>query len=126
MRWFKEFLPYLAGAVADDTATLSTPISIHVSCDAVETVPEVLSWHGMDFGIAKRCVKFSKHFMYLSTLIFCYENCGVEVTIFTLRQQYQCPKSKNRRAQRMNIKTLTDSLQQNQQSSENNGYGISV
>lgn len=114
MKWFAQFSPYLVGPVLDGTANASTPISIHVSCDAVEEVVEIVQSREIDSRIEERRFKLSNDFYYLPTLIFCYQDCELAVTIFTLRQQHQHPKSKsqNRTMQRMNINALVNLLKQ--------------
>ena len=112
MNWLKEFSPYLVGPVLEGTVTTHTPISIHVACDAVEDVVEVLQLQNIDFRIEERRFKLSKEFTHVPTLLFFYQQCEIAVTIFNLRQQHQIPKSKiqNRSMQRMNIKALTNLL----------------
>ncbi len=114
MHWLTEFSPYLVGPVLDGTANASTPISIHVYCDAIEEVVEVLQQQDIDSRVEERRFKLSNNFIYLPTLIFCYQDCDLAVTIFTLRQQHQHPKSKsqNRSMQRMCIKALTNLIRQ--------------
>ena len=115
MNWLKEFSPFLVGPVLEGTVNSHTPISIHVSCDAVEEVVEVLQLQKIDFRVEERRFKLGKEFTYVPTLLFFFQQCEIAVTIFNLRQQHQIPKSKiqNRNMQRMNIKSLENLLNQN-------------
>lgn len=114
MLWLTKFSPYLVGPVLEGTANENTPISLHISCDTVEEVIEALQFRGLDYRIEERCFKQSKDFIYLSTLIFCEQKCEIAATVFTLRQQHQHLKSKSQNGsmQRMNIKALTNLLNQ--------------
>ena len=112
MYWLKEFSPYLVGPVLEGTANANSPINTHAACDAIETVTEVLQQQYINLKIEERRFKLNQNFIYLPTLMFDYHDCEIQVTIFTLRQQYQYPKSQNRSMQRMSIKGLTNLVSQ--------------
>lgn len=114
MGWLQDFSPYLVGEVLTGTANANTPVSIHVSCDTIETVIEVLQQQGLETRIEDRRFRLQGETVFLPTLIFSYGDCEINVTIFTLRQQHQRPKSKsqNRSMQRINMKSLQHLIRQ--------------
>ena len=108
MRWLQDYSPYLVGPVLEGIANADTPISIHVSSDVIEEVLDVLQRYDVDLRIEEQRIKLGKESNFMPTILFYYEHCEVAVTIFTLRQQHQLPKSKttNRGIQRANIKSV--------------------
>ncbi len=112
MRWLREYSPYLVGPVLEGTAHANTAITIHVSSDVVEEVVEIIERNDIDLKIEERRLKFGKETAYLPTIVFFFQENEIAVTIFTLRQQHQVPKSKikNRSLQRMNLKNLENLL----------------
>lgn len=108
MEWLQGFAPFLAGAVLEGTAGINTPISIHVSCDTLESIIEELQDKNLELKLTERRLKLNKEFVFLPTINFEYQDNLVEVLVFDLRQQHQLPKSKtqNRSMQRMNLKAL--------------------
>jgi len=114
MQWFEQFSPYLVGSVLDGTANPTTPITIHVSSDTIESIMEVLQQQGVNINVDERRLKINGEASYLPTLIFIHEACEVEVIVFTLRQQHQNPKSKskNKSMRRMNINLLKKCVHQ--------------
>ncbi len=114
MRKLCEYSPYLTGPVLEGTANSSSVISIHVSSDAVEEVVDVLQQDVLDLKIEERRLKLGKEATYLPTLVFFYQESEIAVTVFSLRQQHQIPKSKikNRSLERTNLKGLEKLLRQ--------------
>ena len=115
MHWLRDYSPYLVGSVLEGSASANTPISIHVSSDVIEEVLNVLKDYDVDTKIEEQRIKLGKESILLPTILFCYEHCEVVVTVFTLRQQHQLPKSKttNRGIQRANIKNVEKLINQN-------------
>lgn len=108
MQWLEPFSPYLVGSVLDGTANSTTPITIHVSSDTIESIMEVLQQQSISLNVDERRIKLNGEVTYIPTLIFIHEACEIEVIVFTLRQQHQNPKSrnKNQSMRRMNLKSL--------------------
>ena len=123
MHWLQEYSPYLVGPVLEGTASINTTISIHASSDVVEEVASLIECKGVEFKIEERRLKLGKEASYFPAIVFFYQECEIEVTVFTLRQQHQIPKSKikNRSLQRINIKSLEKLL--NGQSEPNGVQG---
>ena len=119
MRWLFSCRPYLVGPVLEGSVGVSTPISIHVSGDTVESVIEELSDKGLDLKITERRLKLNNDFVFLPTISFAYQNNEIEVLVFSLRQQHQQPKSKsqNRSMRKVNLKGLEEIL-------ENTNYSV--
>ena len=115
MQWLQLYRPFLAGSVLEGTSGINHPISIHVSSDTVESIIDTISDKNIKIDISECRLKLNNEFVYLPTISFVYQNFEVEVLVFSLRQQYQHPKSKsqNRSMQRVNIKGLQDLLQTN-------------
>ena len=80
----------------------------HAYSDTIESIMEVLQQQDVNIYVDERRLKINGEASYLPTLIFIHESCEVEVIVFTLRQQHQNPKSKNKNQsmQRMNLKSL--------------------
>ena len=112
MNWLTPYRPYLTGPVLEGTAGTDTPISLHVSCDSTEEVLSVLEQRGVVVKLADRHFRQNRHYSNLPVLVSLYREHKIDITIFSLRQQHQPPKSKtrNRRVQRMNAKTLANLL----------------
>ena len=106
------FTAFLVGPVLEGTANENSPISIHTYSDTVEDVIESLEDEFGEIAIEERRYKINKVDIYCPTLTFLYNNTGIEVSVFTLRQKSQIPKSKtlNRSIRRANLKTLTELL----------------
>ena len=109
------YRPYLAGSVLEGISGINHPISIHVSCDTVESVIDTICNNNIEIETTECRLKLNNKFVYLPTISFVYKNFEVEVLVFSLRQQYQHPKSKsqNRSMQRVNIKGLQNLLRTN-------------
>lgn len=112
MEWLQDYTPFLVGPVLEGTAGINTPISIHVACDTVESVVERLQDKSVELKLTERRLKLNNNFIFLPTINFEYQNNEIEVVVFSLRQQYQLPKSKsqNRSMQRINLKRLKELL----------------
>lgn len=107
-----DFSVFLVGPVLEGIANENSPISLHIYSDTVEDVIEILQ---IEFGkveIEERRYKLNKEDVYCPTLTFIYKNCAIEISVFTLNQKSQIPKSKtlNRSIRRANLKTLTELL----------------
>lgn len=112
MQCLSAYRPYLVGPVLEGTVGANTPISIHVSCDTVERVIETLGNKNFVLGFSERRLKINNDFVFLPTINFEYQDSEVEVLVFSLRQQYQQPKSKsqNRSMRKVNVKGLEELL----------------
>ena len=107
-----DFSAFLVGPVLEGTANEHSPISIHAYSDTVEDVIETLQNEFGKVAIEERRYTLNKEDIYCPTLTFIQDNSSIEVTVFTLRQKSQVPKSKtlNRSIRRANLKTLTELL----------------
>ncbi len=114
MNWLTPYHPYLTGPVLEGTAGAETPISLHVSCDCPEEVLAVLQRRGLIVRLADRHFRQNRHYTCLPVLVFAYREHEIDITVFSLRQQHQPPKSKtnHRSAQRINGKALASLLGQ--------------
>ncbi len=112
MNWLTPYHPYLTGPVLEGTAGAETPISLHVSCDCTEEVLTLLQRRGMAVRLADRHFRQQRHYTCLPVLVFTYREHEIDITVFSLRQQHQPPKSKmhHRSAQRINGKALAGLL----------------
>ncbi len=110
MDWLQDYAPYLVDPVLESTAGLHAPISIHVSCDTVESVTKEFQDKCVEFKLFERRLKLNNIFVFLPTINFEHENYEIEVLVFSLRQQHQLPKSKsqNRSMHRINLKGLKE------------------
>lgn len=114
MNWLAPYRPYLTGPVLEGTAGAKTPISLHVSCDCTEEVLALLQRRGMAVRLADRQFRQNRPYTSLPVLVFTYREHEIDVTVFSLRQQHQPPKSRthHRSVQRINGKALTSLLGQ--------------
>ena len=114
MNWLTPYHPYLTGPVLEGTASAKTPISLHVSCDCPEEVLAALQRRGLAVRLADRHFRQNRYYTCLPVLVFTYREHEIDVTVFSLRQQHQPPKSRthHRSAQRMNGKALASLLGQ--------------
>jgi len=112
MERLQVYTPFLVGPVLEGTAGINAPISIHVASDTVESVVERLQDKSVELKFTERRLKLNDDFIFLPTINFEYQNNEIEVVVFSLRQQYQLPKSKsqNRSMQRINLKGLKELL----------------
>lgn len=112
MEWLQDYAPYLVGSVLENTAGLHAPISIHVSCDTVESVIKEFQDKSVELKLVERRLKLNNEFVFLPTIHFKYQNYEIDVLVFSLRQQHQLPKSKsqNRSMHRINLKGLKELL----------------
>ena len=112
MNWLTPYRPYLTGPVLEGTAGAETLISLHVSSDCTEDVLALLQRRGMAVRLADRHFKQHRSHTCLPVLVFTYREHEIDITVFSLRQQHQPPKSKthHRSAQRMNGKALANLL----------------
>jgi hypothetical protein len=112
MQWLSSYRPFLVGPVLEGTVGVNTPISIHVSGETVESVIETLGDKSFDLKSSERRLKINNDFVFLPTVNFEYQDYEIEVLVFSLRQQYQQPKSKsqNRSMHKTNLKGLEDLL----------------
>ncbi|QMU62101.1 MAG: hypothetical protein GKR92_10510 [Gammaproteobacteria bacterium] len=112
MEWLKDYAPFLVGPVLEGTLGVNTPISIHVSCDTVERIIDVLQDKNVALKFSEQRLKLNNDFVFLPTVNFEYQDNEIEVSVFNLRQQHQLPKSKsqNRSIQRINLKGLKELL----------------
>jgi len=110
MEWLQGYAPYLVGSVLENTAGLHTPISIHVSCDTVESVIKEFQDKSVELKLVERRLKLNNDSVFLPTINFEYQNYEIEVLVFSLRQQRQPPKSKSqsRSMHRINLKGLKE------------------
>ena len=115
MQWLQLYRPFLAGSVLEGTSGVSHPISIHVASDTVESVVKAINYKNIKVESTERRLKLNNEFVNVPTISFEFQNFEVDVLVFTLRQQFQQPKSKsqNRSMQRVNIKGLQDLLHSN-------------
>ena len=115
MQWLQPYRPFLAGSVLEGTLGVCHPISIHVASDTVENVVEAINYKNIKVESTERRLKLNNEFVYVPTISFEFQSFEVDVLVFSLRQQFQQPKSKsqNRSMQRMNIKGLQELLQTN-------------
>lgn len=109
---FNDYSAFLVGPVLEGTANENSPISIHVYSDTVEDILALLQKEFSEVAIEERRYKLNKEVAYYPTLIFIYKISSIEVSVFTLKQKSQIPKSKtlNRSIRRANLKTLTELL----------------
>jgi len=112
MQWLKEYSPLLVGAVLDGTTGVNTPISIHISCETVESVIELIQSKDIQLKLLQRRFKLNNEYVFLPAICFEFDNHEIEVVVFDLRQQHQHPRSKsqNRSISRINLKALTELL----------------
>lgn len=112
MKWLQSYSPYLVGPVLEGTAGINAPICIHVACDTVEKIIDEFADKKLMLKLTERRLKINNEFVFLPTISFEYQNNEIEVLVFNLRQQHQQPKSKiqNRSMQRMNLRGLTELL----------------
>lgn len=112
MTWLQDYAPYLVGSVFESSADLHSPITIHVSCDTVESVTNDFQDKSVEFKLLERRLKLNNDFVFLPTINFEFQNYEIEVLVFSLRQQHQKPKSKsqNRSMHRINLKGLKELL----------------
>ena len=112
MQWLQDHAPLLVGPVLEGTAGINAPISIHVFCETVESVIDVLQGRNIELKFVERRLKLNNEFVFLPTINFEYQSYDIEVVVFDLRQQHQQPKSKsqNRSMQRINMKALKELL----------------
>lgn len=112
MDWLQDYAPYLVGSVLESNAGLHAPISIHVSCDTVESVIKEFQDKSVELKLVERRLKLNNEFVFLPTIHFKYQNYEIDVLVFSLRQQHQLPKSKsqNRSMHRINLKGLKELL----------------
>jgi len=115
MSLLEEFAPYLTGCVLEGTVGVNTAITLHVSCETVEKVLAVIQGKKILAEISQRRIKLSRDLEYLPAICFEYQDFEIEVLVFTLRQQYQKPKSKSRNSgiQRVSLKSLQLMLAKN-------------
>lgn len=116
MNWLKEFAPYLTGCVLEGAVGVNTVITLHVSSETVEKVLTVIQHKKILTEISQRRIKLSRELEYLPTICFEYQDFEIEVMVFTLRQQYQKPKSKSRNNSmpRADLKSLQLMLAENE------------
>ncbi len=112
MQWLQEYSPLLVGSVLEATTGVNTPISIHVACDTVERILVEFDDKKITVKLLERRLKINNNFVFLPAISFEYRDNEIEVIVFNFRQQHQPPKSKtqNRSMQRINLKTLTELL----------------
>ncbi len=112
MQWLQKYSPLLAGTVPGGAIGVNSPISIHIACDTVEDVVEVLQEKNLQLKLVDRRLKLNNEFVLLPTINFEYQNYEVDIVVFNLRQQHQQPKSKsqNRSMQRISLQTLNELL----------------
>ena len=113
MQWFAHFSPYLTGPVAKGMAGVNSIISIQLSSDTTESIITELSCRNIKTDLHQCRLKLNNEFVCLPTIGFEYLDFEIEVVIFSLRQQYQRPKSKiqNRSMQRVSLKKLEAMLE---------------
>ena len=92
MEWLHDYAPFLVGPVLEGTAGVNAPISIHISCDTVESVIEELRDKNVELKLIERRLKLNNDFVFLPTINFEYQDNEIEVLMFSLRQQHQLPK----------------------------------
>ncbi len=110
MQKLKHYTPFIVGPVLDGAATLHTPISLHVYAENVETISELIQ---QIYGVPKfeeRRYTLNSKKEYIPTLVFESDIFEVELSVFDFGQRSQKPKSKSRQRsmQRLNIKGLTN------------------
>ncbi|MGH1537845.1 MAG: hypothetical protein ACRBDX_07340 [Gammaproteobacteria bacterium] len=115
MQWLQNYSPFLVGSISGCAVGVNAPISIHISCETVESVVEVLEDKSMQLNSVERRLKLNNEFVLLPTINFEYKNFEIDVVVFNQRQQHQQPKSKiqNRSMPRINIKALKELLEIN-------------
>ena len=112
MQWLASYSPYLTGPVAEGMAGVNNIISIQLSCDTTEAIITELTSRNIKTNSHQRRLKLNKEYVFLPTICFEYQDFEIEVIIFSLRQQFQRPKSKsqNRSMQRIGLKQLEEML----------------
>ena len=115
MQWLQDYAPLFVGSALDGATGVNAPISIHVTCETVESVIDVLQGKNVELKFVERRLKLNNEFVFLPTINFEYQNYDIEVVVFDLRQRHQQPKSKsqNRSMQRMSMKALKELLEVN-------------
>lgn len=106
------YSPFLVGPVLENTANKNSPISIHAYSETVEDVMQKLHCTFGEPSIEERRFKLNNENVFCPTLTFEYQNTVIEVSVFTLKQKSQIPKSKivNGTIRRANAKTLSKLL----------------
>ncbi len=112
MQWFAHYSPYLTGPVAEGVVGVNNIISIQLSSDTTESIVTELTSRNIKTDSQQRRLKLNNEFVFLPTICFEHQDFEIEVIIFSLRQQFQRPKSKsqNRSMRRVGLKQLEEML----------------
>ena len=115
MQWFASLSPYLTGPVAEGNFGVNNIICIQLSSDTIEAVITELTDRDIKIDSHQRRLKLNNKFVLLPAICFAYQDFEIEVIVFSLRQQFQKPKSKSqsRSMHRLNIKKLKEKLVKN-------------
>lgn len=112
MQWFAKNSPYLTGPVADGVVGVNNIISIQLSSDTLESVVKELTDRNIKTDSHQRRLKLNNEFVHMPTICFEFQEFEIEVIVFSLRQQFQIPKSKsqNRSMRRVSTKRLQEMI----------------
>lgn len=115
MKWFEAYTPYLSGCVLEGTVSVNSIIHLHVSAETIEALLVELQAKKIPTEIRQRRLKLNNEFEFLPAICFEFQDYEFEVIVFSLRQQYQKPKSKSRNGsmQRISLKKLELMLTEN-------------
>ncbi len=114
MQWLEQYSPYLVGPVLEGTANQTSPITIHISSDMLESIIDVLQQQEFNPAMDECRLIINGETAYIPTLKFNFEACEIEVIVFNLRQQFQNPKSRsrNKSMRKISYKSLKRSINQ--------------
>lgn len=112
MQWFAKNSPYLMGPVAEGVVGVNNIISIQLSSDTLESVVKELTDRNIKTNSHQRRLKLNNEFVHMPTILFEFQEFEIEVIVFSLRQQFQIPKSKsqNRSMRRVSKKQLQEMI----------------
>lgn len=114
MRFLNRFRPRLVGQVLIGTATRHSVINLHLFADTPEDVMFFLMEHDIPFATSERRLRIdNNNYAYFPMISFEADNMSIEITIFSLREERDPPRSPvdGRPMQRANIKEVEALLQ---------------
>jgi len=109
MQLFNNYRPFLVGSVANETASKSSIINIHLTSDNSEEIIHVLEKYKIFYRSHERQLKINqkinKKFMGLK---FNYQDTNIELTIFSYKESKHAPISRidNKPMKRIKLKKL--------------------